>query len=243
MILMRLVAAELLKLRRSLILLLVGGVPAMVLIMEIAVVATGNGPEDWPRVAMSGAGIWSFLLLPLTATALTALLAQIEHAPRAWSYTLAQPHPRWMVFAAKALVAAALMAVITALVGVTILVGGQVAGAIAPEHALTGSLPWQLLAGILARMWVAGLLVLAIQFGFAMGFANFAVPIVVGIAGTFAAVVATSARAGIYFPWLLPTNILAQDPERAQQALLTGGLGGLALLALVCVWLARRDWL
>lgn len=240
---LRLMHTELMKLRRSLVVLILAGVPGMVIIMQIAVIATGNAPEDWQRVAMSGAAVWSYLLLPLTATALTALLAQIEHGPKAWSYTLTQPYPKWMVFASKALIAGILMAAVSALLWAAILSGGIIAGEIAPDHALSGALPAGLLAGILSRMWVAGLLVLAIQFAFATGFANFAVPIVVGIAGTFAAVVATSAKAGIYFPWLLATNILAQDPERAQQAFLTGGGTGIALFALTCLWLARRDWL
>ena len=91
-------------------------------------------------------------------------------------------------------------------------------------------------------MMLAGLFMMAIQFVVSMRYSSFAIPVVVGIGGTFVGVVATSARQGIYFPWLLAVNVQASDPARAQQAILTGLIGGLVVFALGCVWLVRRDW-
>ncbi len=237
-----LLQAECLKLRRSLIVLLILSIPTMVFLLGVAAIATGNSTDQWSKMAMSGAAIWSFFLLPMSATALTALIAQLEHGSRAWSYTLALPHPKWAVFTAKAIIIVLVMAVISALVGVATIMSGIVAGWIAPETAMQGDLPLALMGGILFKMWLTGLLVVAIQFAVAMRFESFAVPVVVGIAGTFVAVVATSAQAGLYFPWLMATNILNSDPERAQQALLMGSLGGVLLFTLTIAWLSRRDW-
>ena len=242
MSLVRLLQAELMKLRRSLSLLIVLAIPAMVLVMQVFMRLTGHGAPDWLRHAQSGAAIWGFLLLPLTATALTALLAQVEHAPRAWSSVLAMPCPKGRVFAAKALLAVGLMALISLLLWCAILASGLLCNAIDPSTTLAGALPAARLADVLARMWLAGLLVVAIQFVVATATPNFAAPIIVGIGGTFFAVAATSAKAGIYFPWLLPVNILAADGARAMQAVLTGAVGGLLVMALGCRWLARRDW-
>ncbi|GAB6195754.1 ABC transporter permease [Lysobacter xanthus] len=242
MSLLRLFHAETLKLRRSLSLVIVLAIPAMVFVMQMAMRLTGHGASDWRMHAMSGAAIWAYLLLPLTATALTALLAQVEHAPRAWSSVLTLPCPKGRVFAAKALLAVALMAVIPALLWCVILGSGLLAGTIDPATVLPGPPPVAMLAEVLARMWLAGLLVVAIQFIVATATPNFAAPIIVGIGGTFFAVAATSAKAGIYFPWLLPVNILASDGARATQAILTGALGGIVVMILGCRWLARRDW-
>lgn len=191
---------------------------------------------------MSGAAIWGFLLLPLTATALTALLAQIEHGPRAWSAVLAFPCPKWKVFAAKATLAVGLMATISVLLWCAILSSGLLSGALRPDAMPTGALPAGLLADVLARMWLAGLLVVAIQFVISMAVANFAAPVIAGIGGTFFAVAATSAKAGIYFPWLLPVNVLSTEPGRASLAVLIGGIGGAIIFTVTCLWLARRDW-
>ena len=239
---LRLLLAEWLKLRRSLIWLLILSVPLMVFLLGVAVIATGNSTDQWDMLAMSGAAIWSFFLLPMTATALTALIAQLEHGSRGWSFMLALPHRKMAIFTAKALIVLAVMALISALVAVANIASGIVAGWIAPDQAMQGELPLALLAGIMSKMWLTGLLVVAVQFAVAMRYASFAVPVVVGIAGTFVAVVATSARQGLYFPWLMATNILNTDPARADQALLMGSLGGLIIFATAIIWLSRRDW-
>jgi ABC-2 type transport system permease protein len=239
--LLRLLQTETIKLRRSLISLLIFGVPAMMLIMLTMMLVSDKSAGDWPRFAMTGSAIWAFFLLPMSATALTALLAQIEHGPGAWSSVLSLPYPKWLIYAAKAIVALGVMALISALLWVAIIVSGLMGGVIAPEQALTGPIAGGQLAGLLAKMWLAGILVLAIQFAIAMAIRNFAAPVVVGIGGTFVAVVATSAKIGIYFPWLLPTNILASDPTKALQALLSGAILGMLILVVSCVWLGCRD--
>ena len=238
----RLVRAEWLKLRRSLIWLLILAVPLMVFVLGVAIIATGNSTSEWDRMAMSGAAIWRFFLLPMTATALTALMAQLEHGSRGWSYMLALPHRKTSVFTAKALIVIAVMALISLLVGISNIASGIVAGWLAPDEAMQGPVPIVLLSKILLKMWLTGWLVVAIQFAVAMRFASFAVPVVVGIAGTFVAVVATSAKQGLYFPWLMATNILNADAGKAEQALIMGSVGGALLFALSILWLARRDW-
>ena len=237
-----LVIAEWLKLRRSLIALLIFGIPAVVFTLLLAVLLSSNGPDQWNMLAMSGSAIWAYFLLPMTATALTALQAQIEHAPGAWSHALTTPDGKAKVFAAKAIVTVILMAVISGLIMTAILAGGLLASPWMSEGPLEGALPITRLLSLMFWMWLSSFLLLAIQFAVSMAFASFAVPIVIGIGGTFIAVVATSAQAGIYFPWLLPVNILASDSDRAIQAMLTGSIGGLVVFVAAGYWLARRDW-
>jgi ABC-2 type transport system permease protein len=242
MLAVRVLSAEIGKLNRSLVLLLAAAPPLMMAMMGTAVIASGNGPETWLQSAMGGAAIWGYLLMPLTVTALTALVASLEHQSGGWTWTLAQPAPKWLVFAAKAVLCVGLTAVISLGVGTGILAGGMIGGAITPDHALAGDIPLAETSRLLAGMMVAGLLLIAIQFTVAHAFRTFAIPIIAGIGGTFVAVVATSSRAGLYFPWLLPVNMLATDPAHTIQALWTGGIGGLIVFTAACLWLARRDW-
>ncbi len=237
-----LLKVEIAKLRRSLVLLLLAGIPAMVMLVVFVIIASDNGPKNWNAAVMGGAAIWAYFLFPMTATALTALIAQIEHSTKGWSYALTLPHPKWSIFVAKAILCWAAMAFASALIWGGILLGAFLASNIFPNAALTGDIPTISLAVIIAKMWLAGGLMIAIQFAVAIRFSSFAIPSIVGITGTFIALIATGAKAGIYFPWLLPTNVLASTPERALQAILTGGLGGILLFVLVCVVLSRRDW-
>lgn len=238
----RAVRAELTKLNRSLVWLLAAAPPGMMGIMILGMGLSGNGAEDWAQLIMSGTAIWAYLLMPLTLTALTALIAGVEHNCGGWTWSLAQPVPKTVVFLAKAVISALLMGLIGAGIGIAVLLAGLILSVVHPDAAMTGELDAGLMASLIGRMWAASLLVVAIQFTVSHAFRAFAVPIVVGIGGTFASVVATSWKYGIYFPWLLPVNMLASDPARAQQALLTGLLGGITIFVLASLWLARRDW-
>lgn len=240
---MNTLAAELLKLRRSLVLLVAATPPLMVLALGIMMRVTGNAPDDWFIQISSSAAIWGFFLLPMTAIGVTALLAQLEHGPGTWSHTLALPVPKWQVFLAKAVLAQILMLVIGALVALAGLASGVVGSLLAPEHAISGDLDWVLVLRLYGLMFLASGLVTAIQWTLAMRFRSFTVPVSIGIGGTFVAVAATSARSGLYFPWLMPVNVLASDPERAAIAVTLGTVGGLVLYASAIVWLSRRDWL
>ena len=90
-------------------------------------------------------------------------------------------------------------------------------------------------------MVAAAGLVCMLQLWVALRFRSFVPPLVFGIAGTFVAVAATSARQGLYFPWLMAVNVLASEPERQLFAVMLGGLGGLAALSAMLVHLNLRE--
>jgi lantibiotic transport system permease protein len=234
--------ADLIKLRGSLVLLVMAVPPVMMAVLGVLVIISGNAAGDWPRTALSGTAIWAYFLLPMTATGLTALLAQLEHATGVWSHILATGTPRWQIFLSKGLIAFALMAATSLLVGLAIFASGHVGGLVMPAEALEGIPPYGQVASILAKMWVASLLVTAFQLAIALRFSSFALPVSVGIGGTFVAVAATSSQWGLVFPWLMPVNVLASEPERAVMAITIGGMGGLIALAAMILWLSRRDW-
>jgi ABC-2 type transport system permease protein len=74
-----------------------------------------------------------------------------------------------------------------------------------------------------------------------MRFASFVPAQIVGISGTFFAVVATSAKRGVFMPRQMPVNILASEAWRMQAALGLGGGVGLIVLILAAIHLARRE--
>ena len=80
-----------------------------------------------------------------------------------------------------------------------------------------------------------------IQLWVALRFRSFVPPLILGIVGTFVAVIAAAAREGAYFPWLMPLHILSTEPAMQRMALAIGFAGGLATLAVMLVDLARRE--
>ena len=235
----RYVLVELLKLRRSLAGLLCLVAPACVALLGGLIALDRKTPGPWPMFATANAALWSFAMLPLAVTALSVLMAQMEHGPRTWNHLLTLPGARPWLFLAKALVMMALVAGMMALLFVLVHLVGWGAQVLRPG-VLSGRPDPATLAALLARMAAASLLVCMLQLWVALRFRSFVVPLAFGIGGTLVAVGATSARQGVCFPWLLATNMLS-TPDRLALALWIGGAGGLAVLAAMLVDLSRRE--
>jgi ABC-2 type transport system permease protein len=240
-VIVRLLLAELRKLNGSLAMLLAIVSPALVGLLCFLGAFAGDRAPSWSEVmGMMTLQVWGFFLLPMTVTAFTALVAQIEYKSRAWDHLLALPVPRWGVYLTKAAAVAVAVAAMTALVFAFAWLG-SVAGGTVSGRMPTGELPWDRIArGGAAVVCGAGLMVM-LQLWVALRFANFVVPLGFGIAGTLVAIsvlVMRTEKADL-FPWLLPVNAVMK-PEPAPYLLL-GGLGGLAVLLLMVLDLSRRE--
>ncbi len=234
-------SVEVRKLNRSLALLLAVAAPSLIAVFGFFMVLRGKEPAPWDMWMMSGSAIWAYFMMPMSVTALTALVAHMEHGPKSWDHLRALPIPRWNLYAAKAVCVIGLVVVMSA--GVLALSSASVwlAGTIKPALAPSGEFALANYTRILSLMAVAGTLMIAIQFWVAMRFASFVPSLVVGIGGTFFAVAATSAKQGVFMPWQMPVNILATEAWRIQTALGLGGGMGLIVLILGVIHLARRE--
>ena len=230
--------AEILKLRRSLALLLCAAAPSCVAILNTLIALDRDKPADLSMFGIGAAAFWAFAMLPLAATALSVLMAQMEHGPRTWDHMLTMPGARPHLYLAKALTMVGLVAAMSLLLFVEVLASARLVAAV---HPVAGALDPPQLAATLAKMAAAATLVCMLQLWVALHFRSFVPPLVFGIGGTFVAVAATSARQGVYFPWLLAVNVLATEPARQALALELGALGGLAVLGFMLVHLNRRE--
>ena len=236
-------SVELRKLNRSLALLLALAAPSLIGIFIFFNMMRGKAAQPWEMWLGSSTAIWAFFMLPMSVTALTALVAHMEHGPRSWDHLRALPLPRWQIYAAKAACVLGLVAAMS-LLNLAITYGAvSAAAAIKPVLAPTGDpdLAGSLL--LLGRVWLAALLMVALQFWTALRFASFVPALTLGIGGTFFAVVATAAKAGVFFPWQMPVNMLAQEAWRVNTALGLGGGLGLVVLILAVAHLAHREML
>lgn len=234
----RFLIVEMLKLRRSLVMLLCLAAPALVAVI-VALIGLRTG-KTIPMVnyAQTGAAFWAFAMLPLTLTALSVLMAQMEHGPKSWDHLLALPGARRWLFLAKALVMIALSGAMTGWLLVLLWAGAAILPAFKP---IDGTFDLAATSILLGRMFLASILMAVIQLWAALRFRSFVPPLVLGILGTFISVAAASAREGAYFPWLMPLHMLSSDPAMATLALQIGGLGGVACMFAMLIDLGRRE--
>jgi hypothetical protein len=235
------ILVECAKLRRSLALLLCAAAPTMVALLAIVILLDRKDPLDWSTLSTSTAAIWAFFMLPMTVTALTILMAQLEHGARSWNHLLALPVGRWRHHAAKAVVVVLLVAAMNLSLWLMIPLAGMAVEALEPGR-LVGAFDWLESLSLLGRMLASALLLIGLQLWVALRFRSFVPPLVLGIGGTFVAVVATGAKQGLWFPWLMPTNMLAADPARAQLGLAIGLGGGLLVILAMVLDLARKEY-
>lgn len=234
-------AVEARKLRRSLALLLAAVAPLLIAIFVFFNLLRGQKAMSWMMSLQSSAAIWAFFMLPMSVIALTALLAQTEHGPRSWEHLRALPIPRWHLYAAKVACALAMVAAMSLLLALLAPLAVLAAGAWKPAVAATGNPEFAGYLLLLGRIFLAAWLLIAVQLWVALRYASFVPALALGIAGTFFAVVATSAKAGMAMPWQLPVNQLASDPARAQFTLALGCIGGCIAFGLLLWRMSRRE--
>ena len=234
-------AVEAYKLRRSLALLLAVVAPLLIAVFLFFNLLRIGKPAPWEMLLQSAFGIWAFFMLPMSVTALTALVAHTEHGPRTWDALRALPVPRWHVHAAKACCVLGVVAAMSVWLVVLTCIAGEAAHWFKPAVVATGSPGFAQQFLLLGRIFLSSWLLVAVQLWIALRYASFVPALAAGIGGTFFAVVATSAKIGAILPWQIPINQLASDPVRAQLALGLGYAGGCVVFALMFWRLARRE--
>ncbi|WP_425410827.1 ABC transporter permease [Hyphococcus sp.] len=263
------ITVEFIKLKRSKIMLVALAGPALVALLFFSLQASGASLQAWPFYFFAGFTAWATFMMPLTATIITTLVAQLEHGPKIWAHLLALPVPKWRVFAAKAVVTLALVAAMSLLTALLLAFGGWFAGQISPENKLIDPAPFAGLAetmltdedemfgdmdvALLVKNWkwevaerllyiyVSAFLLIAVQLWAAFKFRNFLIPTALGIGGGFIAIFAQSSQFGVYFPWLMPFNTLGFMPEKVNMALCLGLVGGLGAMLLMLVDMSKMQ--
>ena len=243
MSMLRVLHAELLKLKRTLAFRVIFVLPLLVALLQFFALLRSRqfapGFKLWETLPSNMLAVWAVFMMPLLITLETALLNGIEHGDRQWKHICALPVPRHAIYLAKLIVAQGLTAVSTLILCVLTALVGLAVMRLRPELAASGPVPYGWLAKYACLVWLAAWLIIAIHTWVSIRWSGFAVALGVGIGGTFFALFAASASAGEYYPWLLPMNVLKD--ERFTTALLLGVGGGVVAALLGCLEFVRRD--
>lgn len=232
---------ELFKLRGTLSPLLCVLAPALVAVVAL-LIALRQPQQGWTPLLINTLGLWCYFVLPMVVAALAALLAQIEHGPRAWDHLFALPISRSGVVLAKAAVLMILIGTMSMLLMVLCFVIGLLAGEVVAPVFTLDSFPWKKAAGMAGAAWAASTLMAVLQLWVALRFRSFVVPVALGLAGTFVVVAAMGAPESIVLPWAMPLGTISMPQGNPLAALAVGLLGGLLLAPLMATHLARRDF-
>ncbi|MBB6730560.1 ABC transporter permease [Cohnella zeiphila] len=237
--LLRILSAEFLKIRRKWLWVLVVAGPLGVVALQG--VNFGLRYDYLVRGKQPGE-VWDALIGDVSMLAMPALLmglaivasmsAGIEHQMNAWKLTLALPVSKRQVFAGKfvltallLLVSSALLVPLSAAFGLTLGLGG-------------GSIPWSDLLTDAFYPYLASMPFIALQAWLSVTMANQAVPLTVGIIGMI-----VSLFAGARFPDWVPYKwpqlaVSANDPLYAVAA---GVAFGIVVFAVGLTEFVRKD--
>jgi ABC-2 type transport system permease protein len=227
---------ELAKLRGTLALLLCFIAPSLVAVIGL-MIAVRQGQHAWHPLLLNVLGLWSYIVLPMTVATLAALLAQVEHGPRAWDHLFALPIARWRLVVAKAAALMILIGAETVLLVLLVFFLGASVGMLDP-----GGFPWNSAVTLGAATWAASTLMAMIQLWAALASRSFVAPVGLGLAGTFLVVASMGAPEATILPWAMPLATIPVSGGHALPALLAGAFGGAALLPAMAAQLARREF-
>jgi ABC-2 type transport system permease protein len=156
-----------------------------------------------------------------------------------WNHLLTLPVSRAKVFGAKILAVAGLVLLMTVVLYVALYAVVAACIAIIPGAEATGAPQFADTFASLLLMDGAAFTMVIVQLWIALRVRSFALPLVVGIVGTFFALCIQSARTPIFLPWVAPAYAFTIVRPESFAVVAFGYLGGLALTP-VMLWRLSR---
>ncbi len=232
----RALSAELLKIRRTLALLMTVLAPLIIAVLQFAMYIQGSeyhlnqvDRNQWQSLNQSSLLFWSLLMMPLFVTLETALLNGLEYDRKNWALLYTMPAPRWAFYAAKMVI-------------------GLILQAINPGYGLTAAtIPWAQMGQSYALLYGASFLMVSIHLWVSSRWPNYVVAFGAGIAATVTTVLVFEGDLARFFPWSMPgllalSTVGIPDLVMSVPLFLAIGAGGGLLVALLGGWhIARRD--
>ncbi len=241
---LKLMTVELLKIRRSLSLLMMFAIPAVVVVLNTLMLLkrvgiAKIGPAVWPGFWMGNTAVWCYFMLPLYIALVTGLLNGQEHKNQTWRLMLTLPVSPLKLYIVKGVLAWLFV------VGASAVLVGGAALAIGLLGAcganIAGAFDIPLLAPI-AKVSLACVPVLVIQHAVSWRFQNLVLPLAVGVIATMGISQIGSSGYWVYYPWSYSLMALnGSQADAQQQALVLAAAVGAALFAATSVVLARRE--
>ncbi|MEK4043865.1 ABC transporter permease [Paenibacillus sp. FSL H8-0048] len=233
---LRSVAAEWAKLRRSRMGLVLVSLPVVSLMIGCAnfvmnrEVLEGGWYSLWTQVSL----FYGEFFLPILIAICCAFVCRLEHVNRNWNMILAAPVPIAGLFIAKLVIVGVLIAGAQALFLLMYWAAGRMLS-------MTGAFPLDIILWTF-RGWVAALSIAALQLGLSIRIRSFATPIGISLCAVFVGLGLYVLKLGLLFPYSLLTigmGVLTQRGLTPAENLLFFSMSGVYLVIL-SAWSIRR---
>jgi lantibiotic transport system permease protein len=249
-LLLRVLSAEVLKLRRTWALRLAIIAPLFIVVLvfgvymqRAATVSAGVNPlTGFAQLVLT---MWTILLFPWYVALAASLLAAIEHQDNNWAHMLALPIRRASLFHAKWIAAIGLVLVSALLLPGFVSVAAAVLRVVKPAWRESPLPIAMIFRGSLLSFLAAGLLC-SIQMWVSLRWRSFVAGLGVAVVATMGMLVVVpragaESLIGATFPWSLPAVAMAPNSPHRALAITWGFAGGIACGAIACWHLSRRD--
>lgn len=233
---LRSVAAEWPKLRRSRMWLVLVSLPVVSLMIGCAnfimnrEALEGGWYSLWTQVSL----FYGEFFLPVLIAICCAFVCRLEHTNRNWNLILAAPISLTSLFIAKLVIVGVLIAGAQALFLLMYWTSGQMLS-------MTDPFPLDIIMWTF-RGWVASLSIAALQLGLSIRIRSFATPIGISLCAVFVGLGLYVLKLGLLFPYSLLTigmGVLTQSGLTPMENLLFFLMNGLYLVFL-SAWSIRR---
>lgn len=233
--LLRATSAEILKIKRTLALWLAFITPLSIVGLMFAATLSSqrdvespdvNGWDGFTRLIFL---LWGLLMLPLFITLETALLSELESAEKHWKHLFALPIPRSVLYIAKLLVGAGLIALSTIVLWGGTLLAGYSLRWLKPGFGFEVSIPWFETLQTALLTYLAAWFILAFHTWLSLRWRSFTLSVGFGMIATVIGVFFTisSERLASFYPWMFPSMAMGNDVLIVLQVVILGILGGI----------------
>lgn len=241
---MRLCQIELLKIRRSLVLLMTLACPVAVVVLVFAMnlrraSPQSMGSDQWAMLWASVSAMWSWFMLPLYVALSTSLINGNEHRNQTWRLMLSLPVTRVELYAAKAVAATLLMLAAHIAMLASTAVAIYILGGVG--YRIDDAFP-RISSAMLWAAPVAALPMLLLQHAISWRVRSIVPPLAISVVATFAAIQIGSSEYWPWLPWTYPlvaTNAAA-EAVRTDALILAPALAAM-IFPLSAWWLGRRE--
>ncbi len=245
----RALSAELLKSRRTLMLLLAFLAPLAMAFLELAVGFNQGikmykiGGDSWKTLIDHTMILWVLILLPLFVTLQMGLMGAMEHNSRTWKQLYSRPLPRWSIYLAKQIIGMGLIGISFIVLGLFSVGDGLLGRFLVPDLGFDAPIPWNYLAQTLFFSFLATWLIISIHLFISLYSSSFVFAMGVGIVATVFGLVVMGSDYEPFDPWIIP-GVVAHNifnGDTYMQPLLTGLIGGLIVSGIGCYFTTRKD--
>lgn len=239
--------AEILKLRRSLPLVLAIIAPVAVIAVQWPVFLGMSNPKAyrgfWSLWLNQVLTFWALIILPCLIALTSASITSVEHQNKNWKYLFVVPQARWKIYFAKILVCAGLIAISTCGLAFLTLLTGVALGSFRPAFEMPiSAIPWRTAFSTAGMMYLASWFQISVIMWISLRFASFAAPVATGVVGMATGIVLVRSEVSAqWFPWLWPMDVAAYQQKHLLWAVVFGMIGGLLISALACRNARRRE--